>query len=591
MKGRRILIVEDETIVRLHLQRILTDLGCVVTGMAGTAAEALDSCAQDPPDLVLMDIRLPGDRDGIDLGGELRARYGVAVVFVTAYADRETVGRSQEVGAVGYIVKPFNKAEVGAVLATAFAEHVRLRGHQARERSLAAMLGGMGDAIIVTDTEGRVSFLNPQAAALTGWGHEEAINRPIREIIRLVRHDDASVLERLSVSAFEHGVSTTIADVSLVTRDGTEKPIEGELAPLRDSDGTRCGVVLICRDASRREKSTGEPRSAAETGIEAPHGSVRGKARFHDLVGNSPIMVRVFEQIRELSRVDWTVLIEGETGTGKELVAHAIHASSPRRNKPFVAINCAGLTDSLLASQLFGHRRGAFTSAVDDQQGLFEAADGGTLFLDEIGDVSRAVQNSLLRVLEDKQVTRLGESRPRVVDVRLLAATQRDLAAEVEKDNFRADLLFRVRVARIALPPLREREGDVPLLAHWFLGRASRAAGKPIRGLSDETLARLAGYAWPGNVRELRSAIEYAILDCRQGTVQVENLPPEIREVGDVPDGALDEADERERILAALKRARGNRTRAARLIGISRATFYRRLAELGISAGDFPPSR
>ena len=217
------------------------------------------------------------------------------------------------------------------------------------------------------------------------------------------------------------------------------------------------------------------------------------RAQFHDLLGRSKAMQLVYQQIRDVARVDSTVLIEGETGTGKELVARAIHSSSRRKNKPFVAVNCAGLTESLLSSQLFGHKRGAFTGAIEDHQGLFEVANGGTLLLDEIGDIPMTVQNQLLRVLQEREIVRLGESRPRKIDVRLLAATHRSLTEEVAKGSFRSDLFYRIRVARISLPSLRARREDIPLLPASFLAQFSAASGNRVTELSHDALRLLAG--------------------------------------------------------------------------------------------------
>ena len=308
------------------------------------------------------------------------------------------------------------------------------------------------------------------------------------------------------------------------------------------------------------------------------------RAQFYDLLGKSAAMQQVYQQIRDVARVDATVLIEGETGTGKELVAQAIHAASHRKGKPFVAVNCAGLTESLLSSQLFGHRRGAFTGAIEDQQGLFEAANGGTLLLDEIGDIPMPVQNQLLRVLQEREIVRLGETRPRKIDVRLLAATHRNLSDEAAKGSFRADLFYRIRVARITVPPLRERREDIPLLTVSFLGEFSSVGGKQVTELSHDALRLLLDYPWPGNVRELRSAVEYSVIRCRGRVIQPDDLPPEVVHfqgfAAAVPGDPLN--DEKTRFLDALSRSRGNRALAARLLGISRATLYRRLADLNI---------
>ncbi|HEX2056159.1 MAG TPA: sigma-54 dependent transcriptional regulator [Nitrospiraceae bacterium] len=303
--------------------------------------------------------------------------------------------------------------------------------------------------------------------------------------------------------------------------------------------------------------------------------------RFFDLVGQSSSMTRLYAQIREIAAVDSTVLIEGETGTGKELVARAIHSASRRKDQPFIAVNCAGFTESILGSQLFGHKKGAFTGAIDTQEGVFEAAHGGTIFLDEIGDVPPGVQTNLLRVLQEREITRLGEAKPRKVDVRVLAATHHRLTDDVERGTFRRDLLYRIRVARIQIAPLRERSDDVPILAYFFLGQFRSIMEKPVHQISDEAMRALSSYAWPGNVRELKSAVESAVIHCKGSMIQYGDLPPEII-APDAPTPARREpsvSDERTRILIALRQANGNRSEAARLLGMSRRTFYRRLLE------------
>jgi PAS domain S-box-containing protein len=308
--------------------------------------------------------------------------------------------------------------------------------------------------------------------------------------------------------------------------------------------------------------------------------------KFQDLIGKSQEMQVVFQQIQELGRVDSTVLIEGETGTGKELVARAIHCSSHRQHGPFIGVNCAGLTESLVGSQLFGHKRGAFTGAVTDQEGFFEAAEGGTLFLDEIGDIPLPIQTSLLRVLQEREVTRLGESKLRKINVRVIAATHHSLAKDVELGQFRADLLYRIRVGRVLLPPLRERREDIPLLSSAFLGQCRATTGRPVDMISHQAIRLLMGYPWPGNVRELQHAIEFAVIRCRDNTLQVYDFPPEILEQKDIPlhakgtNAPVRQQDAQ--ILDALEKTGGNRSAAAKLLGISRVTLYRRLHRLGI---------
>jgi len=309
--------------------------------------------------------------------------------------------------------------------------------------------------------------------------------------------------------------------------------------------------------------------------------------RIGQIVGDSAVMHGLYAAISRVAQGEWTVLIEGETGTGKELVARAIHHASERRKGPFIAANCAGLTESILGSELFGHVKGAFTGAISDRQGLFEAAVGGTLFLDEIGDVAAPVQAALLRAVQEKEITRLGETRPRKVDVRIVTATNRSLQQLVKEGKFREDLLYRLRSARVRTPPLRERLDDIPLLVAAFLAEERVTAGKLVTEVSNEAMRQLARNDWPGNVRELRGAIEHAVVHCRGSRIGIDDLPPELREtvsaVAPIGD-ALPEETERERVIAALQRTGGNRARAARLLGIGRATLYRRLEELGINS-------
>jgi DNA-binding NtrC family response regulator len=314
---------------------------------------------------------------------------------------------------------------------------------------------------------------------------------------------------------------------------------------------------------------------------------------FHGIIGSSEGIRVLCTQVTRVARVDTTVLIEGETGSGKELVARAIHQASARSRGPFVAVNCAGLTETLAAAELYGHRRGAFTGAVGEHTGIFETARGGTVFLDEIGDIPKSQQAYLLRVLEEHEVTRVGESVPRKTDVRVVAATHRCLDDEVAAGRFRADLLYRIRVARLFVPPLRERAPDLPLLAAFFLARFCGKPGAVQVVLGEETLRVMEGYAWPGNVRELKNAIEYAALRCHGNTIRTRDFPPEVLAVRRNPvHTGLPAGDERGAILAALERTGGNRSEAARVLGISRATFYRRLSELGLDvSGDGPRSQ
>ena len=300
------------------------------------------------------------------------------------------------------------------------------------------------------------------------------------------------------------------------------------------------------------------------------------------MIGESPAMLNLFDQIEQLAQSDWSVLLEGETGVGKELVARAIHAASERHSGEFIAVNCAGLTDSLLGSQLFGHKRGAFTGADSDQLGVFEAAAGGTILLDEIGDISPAVQTALLRVLEQKEITRLGETRSRKIDARIIFSTNRNLLERVESGDFRADLLYRIRGARIHVPPLRERLEDIPLLAIAFLAQQRATSGKLVLDFDPQVIEQMAHYHWPGNIRELRATVEYALVRCHGRHISLADLPAEVLDATPSAPELSAADDQRTRILEALRTTGGNRAQAARLLGIGRATLYRHLKVLGI---------
>ena len=310
---------------------------------------------------------------------------------------------------------------------------------------------------------------------------------------------------------------------------------------------------------------------------------------FEGVVGNHPRMRRVIEIARQIAPTDTTVLITGESGAGKELIARAIHNNSPRRSGRFVALNCAALSEGILESELFGHEKGAFTGATAVRKGRFEYADGGTLFLDEVGDMPMTTQIKLLRVLEDGQVMRVGSNEAVRVNVRLLSATNRDLTDLIAEKTFREDLYFRLKVVTLALPPLRERIDDVPLLADYFLRLFADRMGKPVRGLSPEAMRALMAYRWPGNVRELRNIIETMVALSQGETLDEALLPPEIRAAaGQEPPPAtpelpsLEEA-ERRLIARALEAADGNRQEAARRLGIGERTLYRKIKEYGLS--------
>jgi two-component system NtrC family response regulator len=320
--------------------------------------------------------------------------------------------------------------------------------------------------------------------------------------------------------------------------------------------------------------------------------AVHGKFAVGNLIGSSPAMIRLLEAIELAAPTPSTVLIAGETGTGKELVARAVHYNGARRDRPFVTVNCGALPETLIEAELFGYRRGAFTGADADRRGKFEAADGGTLFLDEIGEIPLALQPKILRVLQTGEVDRLGADRPIRVDVRIVAATHRPLERMVAEGTFREDLYYRLAVVPLAVPPLRERRQDIPLLADAFLRRMEERTGRSGLRFPAEAFALFDRYAWPGNVRELENVVERAVVLSRDDALSLETLPEAIRSPADVappseglalPVHGVRLADvERSLIEQAVARADGNRTHAARLLGISRNTLLYRMRKHGL---------
>ena len=320
------------------------------------------------------------------------------------------------------------------------------------------------------------------------------------------------------------------------------------------------------------------------------HKQLDNKFGMENIIGNSPVMHELFDTIRQAAPTQATVLIQGKSGTGKELIAHAIHRLSTRSQGPFVAVHCAALSANLLESELFGHEKGAFTGAVAQRKGRFEMADGGTLFLDEIGEIDAAVQVKLLRVLEERRFERVGGGSEIEVDIRLIAATNRDLKAMVDAGEFREDLFFRLDVVNVTLPPLSSRVEDIPLLCSRFIEEFAKKNNKPVNGITPDAVNILMAYSWPGNVRELRNTIEKMVVLARGNRLTARDIPANIRGevrqdygggtqgVAVAPESSLAEA-EKAMIYAAIKKHKGNRTKAAETLGISRRTLHRKLRQ------------
>ena len=420
------------------------------------------------------------------------------------------------------------------------------------------ILDSIADGVFTVDRRWRITSFNKAAERITGFSREEAIGQFCYEIFR-----SDQCFERCPLrETMETGREIVNREVQILDRFNREVPLSVSTALLRDERGRVIGGVETFRDLSALKELEGE---------------VKEKYSFGDIVSRNPRMLEIFKILPEVASSDATVLIVGESGTGKELLAQAIHDLSPRREGPLVKVNCAAVPETLLESELFGYVKGAFTDAKRDKPGRFKLAEGGTMFLDEIGDMPLALQAKLLRVLESKEYEPLGATHTERADVRVLAATNKDLEGMVKEGTFREDLFYRLNVFKIELPPLRERKEDIPLLLEHFIERFNRKTGKEIKGLTEEALRLLLDHPWPGNVRELQNVIEHAFILCKDRWIKPEHLPQYLQAPPSTPPrGSLREV-ERELIEKALRRHGGNITEAARELGIHRTTLWRKL--------------
>jgi PAS domain S-box-containing protein len=431
-----------------------------------------------------------------------------------------------------------------------------------------AVLRSISDGVFTIDLDGRITCFNRAAEEITGFSREEAIGKPCKGIFRSQLCKDACALR------YTMETNTPVVDlmVHITNAEGEEIPVSISTALFRDKTGEVVGGVETFRDLRQ---------------VEELKRRIKESYSFNDIISKSKAMRQVLEPLPTIAESDSAVLITGETGTGKELVARAIHNLSTRSKGPFVPVNSAGIPDTLMEAELFGYEAGAFTGATKAKPGRFARADKGTLFLDEIGELPMQLQAKLLRVLQEKTYEPLGGVRPITADVRIIVATNRNLEEMVSTDAFRKDLYYRINVFEIKLPPLRDRMEDIPLLTDHFVRRMSSARDKRITGVSPEALRVLMSHDYPGNVRELENAVEHGFVLSPGPLIGLEHLPAWLNPQTLVPpEGASFEELERHYILAALKSNSYNRLATARQLGIHKTTFFRKVRKLGIELPD-----
>jgi PAS domain S-box-containing protein len=441
---------------------------------------------------------------------------------------------------------------------------------------LKSVVDTMMDGLMVVDPEGTIVSVNQAMEALTGYSKKELIGK------------DCSILECDTCYRSSHGKKIKHCVLferekffrercTLKRKSGAPLMVLKNATLLKDNEGKVIGGVETLTDLSEIIEK--------DRKIEHFNRIFTKKDGFAGIKGKSQSMQRLFELIRNAAKSDFPVIIYGESGTGKEMVASAIHKLGRRRKAPFIKVSCAALSESLLESELFGHEKGAFTGADRLRKGRFEVADGGDIFLDEVGDIPLPTQVKLLRVLQEKEIERVGDQTPIKINVRVISATRRDLQQLVEKEGFRDDLFYRLNVIPINIPPLRERKEDLPLLVETFISELQVKTDKPIKGISRETMEAMWAYAWPGNIRELINALEYAFVTCSEAVIDISNLPDAVvsSEGMKMPRAPLDEDDPvKIQVLAALKQAHGEKNKAAEILGISRQALWKRIRKYGI---------
>ena len=431
------------------------------------------------------------------------------------------------------------------------------------------ILRSIADGVFTVDKNRRITAFNRAAQRITGFTREEAVGKPCYEIFHASICQSACALEE----TLETGSDIIDRPLNIINKEGKVVPISVSASPLRDKNGKVIGGVETFRDLSALEELKKE---------------IHKRYTFEDIVSKNQEIQKIFNILPDVAESNSSVLIEGPSGSGKELFAKAIHGLSARKDKPYVVVNCGALPDNLLESELFGYVKGAFTDAQRDKQGRFALAEGGTLFLDEIGDLSPLFQVKLLRVLQEHEYEPLGSTKTFKADVRIIAATNRNLADQVQNGKFRPDLYYRLHVVRLELPPLVRRREDIPLLIDHFISLFNLKRNKKIAGVTDDVMDFLMRYPFPGNVRELENIIEHAFVLCHENMIGIKHLPPEIIEVSMVIKPLMTEnilpldAAEKAAIEEALTKHSGVRGAAAHDLGISTVTLWRKMKKLQI---------
>ena len=508
--------------------------------LAKNGEDALNIMAKVHPALILLDIMMPG-MDGYEVCQRIKANPEIsdtAIIFLSALDDVKDKVKGFALGAVDYISKPFQSEEVIARVET----HIKIRQlektlekkNKQLEEDNALILESMGEGLLGVDKQGLITFINPAGSTITGWLEEEMRGKNFHNILMHTDkdgHRNPIEQDKIFNTLQDHRVRQCDNDI-FWNKEGQHFPVEYTVTAV-EGEADISSACVVFKDISERKKREKILNQALKTVEELKEKlqlensylqeEIRSEQNFGEIVGQSTALQKTMEEAKQVAQTDTTVLINGESGTGKESMARAVHEFSQRKNRPLIKVNCGAIAESLVESELFGHVKGAFTSAIKDRTGHFELADKGTIFLDEIGELSLDVQVKLLRVLQEQEIQRVGSGEVIKVDVRIIAATNRDLKKMVDEGTFRMDLYYRLNVFLLTVPPLRERKSDIPLLLAKFLDNLSKKLGKSFKGVSDVSMDLLMDYDWPGNIRELQNVLERSAILSRTEIIEVDD--------------------------------------------------------------------
>ncbi len=565
--GARILVIDDEESIRFTFKTHLSGEGHeVFTSRDYTSA--IDIIENNTLDLIFADLILR-EHTGIEILSKVKELgLNCPVIMMTGNPSIKTTTESVRLGAFDYLLKPIYKEPLlrATKLALDHKALVDLKRSVEEENerirnNLEAIFRSVNDGIITFSRDMTVIDANDAVEKICRIKPKSLIGKAISSIESPCNNACQNIL----IETLKRQTTIRESRIDCGQLEQKHQVVSVTSSPLINKNNKSIGAVLVVRDVTRLNDLENE---------------LRERHRFQNIIGKNSRMQEIYRLLEDLAQTDTTVLITGESGTGKELIAKALHYSGPRSFKPMVTVNCSALAENLLESELFGHVKGAFTGALKNKIGRFQAADHGTIFLDEIGDTAPSIQLKLLRVIQEKEFERVGDSTPVKVDVRIITSTNQPLKYKVENGEFREDLFYRLKVVEVVIPPLRERREDIGLLVIHFCDLFNGKFGKNIEGVSDDVLNLFKSYSWPGNIRELEHAIEHAFVLCHENMITIDHIPPEIKEYkGSIKKPSNDDDVAARKIHEAMKQAEGNKAKAARLLGISRQTLYRKIKD------------